>query len=162
MTHGNWDFIDVAKVGGSYKRWRHVLGINYIDGYGCRGGQNLMPPFVFAASILRKQQPTVEFTFLSDYIHTYFILLWDKKIFNFRFRNTVQNYQRWLMYSWSYHHQCFFFFFYSQIDVGVKCETLNRNDFLPLPPRSQSVWECSRNPKSHQVWFSGSRCVHQL
>lgn len=55
-THRNRDFIDVAKVGGPYKVWRHVLGINNINCYcGC-GGQHLMLSLVFSTSILRQRK----------------------------------------------------------------------------------------------------------
>lgn len=55
MTYRNWDFVDVAKVRGSYEGWRHVLRIDYINSYGGCRGQYLVPPFIFSTPILRKQ-----------------------------------------------------------------------------------------------------------
>lgn len=54
-TYRDRDFVDVAKVRGSYEGWGHVLGVNYIDCYGGCGGQHLVPPLVLSTSILRKQ-----------------------------------------------------------------------------------------------------------
>lgn len=53
-THWCWDFINIAKVGGSNKKWWSVLCINHVDSECCSGWHKLLLAIQVAAAILKK------------------------------------------------------------------------------------------------------------
>lgn len=79
QTYRDWDFVDVAKVRGSYKGRRHVLGVEYIHCYHGCGGQHLMFPLVLSSSILREKKHVVTiYRFIWHCYPKQFMIKWQK------------------------------------------------------------------------------------